>query len=657
MTGSPESADRPRSFLGELKRRHVFRVLAAYAVVAYVVLQVASLTFGPLHLPPAALTFVVVLAILGFPVAAVLAWAFETTPEGVRPTPAAEGAGRSHTAGLIAGVVLLTAAAGAAAWWWLGGSRSDAKAAGASRPPAVAADSDAPALPSDEIRLAILPFRNLSPDTADAYFADAMTEEHTSALASVPGFEVVSQRSAAKLATLEIPQIADSLRAACVLDGSARRAGGKVAITAQLFDGRGDTTVWSRRFERPARDELGLELDVARQIARSLRSSLTGRSVDRLADRSTDDPVAYDLYLRAQALSPTDSAGWRREIGLLRQALAHDSTFALAWLQLGMAYTNLGLSGGGDWRDSSRAATDRAVRTEKDPTLRLVMRALRGLFGGIADSTLAILDEAARRNPDNPLVVTAVGALDGLRGNLTEAARWQRKARDLDPLNAGRWYDLGDLYLRLGLDGKAERALRKAVDLDRTKRNAWGDLRTLRRLGGRYAAALALEDTIVAVAGDPGEPQHGALVYLFMGDSARARSLFERAFRSDPAHPPLDWVPYLVLLRRAAADTAGDGALVRQAEEVASRLPPSVPDPFLGSLQLAAVRGDADSATALLRTYVRAGGSELRALSVDPALEPVRSDPDFASVLRTGPTRIETQRRQVQAMIASDERR
>ncbi|HKK07568.1 MAG TPA: hypothetical protein VKA44_01640, partial [Gemmatimonadota bacterium] len=233
MTGSPDSGEAPRSFLRELKRRHVFRVLAVYVAVALGVLQVASLTFGPLHLPSWALTLVVVLALLGLPVAAVLAWAFETTPGGVRPTAGGTGGSWTHAAGLLVGAVALTVAAGFGARAWLGASALPFLGGGAAAGAGGAAGAGSSPGSSSAIRLAVLPLENRSPDPKAAYFAGGMTDQLNAALSDVPGFMVIGQRSADRFAssTATVPQIADSLGVRYVLEGSASLADGKGTIT------------------------------------------------------------------------------------------------------------------------------------------------------------------------------------------------------------------------------------------------------------------------------------------------------------------------------------------------------------------------------------------------------------------------------------------
>lgn len=674
MTGSTDSGQPARSFLEELKRRHVFRVLAVYAAVAFVVLQVASLTFAPLHLPPWTLTLVVVLAILGFPVAAVLAWAFETTPEGVRRTAGGGRGGRTQATALLVAVLLLTGAAGAGAWAWLGGESGGGSARsgtpGARNAPTAehVADSAASvdAGPGDEIRLAVLPLRNLSPDSADAYLAGGMTEEITTALAVVPGLEVVSQRSAAKLAGSDAtaPAIADSLGVRYLLDGSVRRAGGRVELTAHLIDARSDAPEWTRRFEKPAEDVLQLQVDLARQVANSLRSSFTKQQQDRFEASLTSDPRAYDLFLRAKSVSgASDTAELRQQIRLLREAVERDSTFVGAWGDLGVVYVLASAHPTmGDpkaMRDSGRLALGTAVRHAKDPVEKAEARVIRAYFlsrGELPDSLIGPIRAAVRKDPNSFRLVPMLAVLSERQGDLVAAVKWGRRARDLAPLDASWWEFLGETYGRLGLDERAERDLTKASDLDPTMAKPWQELTFLRTVRGDYDGALAAADSAGA-RGTADPLALRAMVYENEGEPGRARPLLERAYRTLPWETFASYAPDLVYVRRAAGDTAGTAALIRRGQSTIERSTGAlgfVSELLYPMMQLAALRGDVPRAAELLRTYEARGGRRVRLLATDPTLARVRKDSAFAAEVSRLKDEVRRQREEVRRMLASE---
>jgi len=641
----------------------VFRVLAVYVAVALGVLQVASLTFGPLHLPSWALTFVVVLALLGLPVAAVLAWAFETTPDGVRPTPGGAGGSWTHAAGLLVGAVALTVAAGFGARAWLGASAlpflGGAPGPSASAPPRAAADSatPAPGETSSAIRLAVLPLEDRSPDARNAYFAGGMTDELTTALSTVPGFVVVSQVSASQFVGSKAGarEIADSLGVRYLLTGSASLAAGRGALTARLVDARGDSAVWTKRFERPARDIRDLQVDVADQIAESLRSSFTQREEERIVAGQTRDPVAHDLYLRVQNFGTSiyrDSATAERGIELLRRALDRDSTFAAAWFDLAGLYP--AFDSAASWADSARRAYDRAIRWAKVPALRAVYRSVEAYaLGRDRDSAVAATREAVEANPGNArLIYTLAQAYRG-RGDLPDAVTWGRRARELDPLNPALWSFLGGCYWGVGLEQEAERAFRREIDIDRTRSSGWSDLRDLRAWQGRYALALALEDSLVALVGDPDELAERGQLFVQKGDVAHGDRLLERALRTRPWGDVVLHVPELVRARELAGDTVGTGALVRRTEASLRRLP--FGNGRFQLVEMAAVRGDGPAAARRLRAYTEEGGYTPLALLVnDPDFGAVRSDTAFEAAVREARAVIERQRREVRRMLAAD---
>lgn len=415
----------------ELRRRHVFRVVAVYAVVAFVVLQVASLTFEPLHLPPWALTLVVALAILGLPVAAVLAWAFETTPDGIRSSRPPAGGRRSERL-FLALLLAVTAGAGAGAWLWLGREAGGRVPAAASAPPVAGRGGEqAPrAADSTEKTLAVLPFENLSPDPDDAYFAGAMTEEVTSALSKVRGLRVTSRTSAARFADEQesVPEIGRRLGVRYVLEGSARRAGDRVAIVVQLIDTRTDEHVWTERYEREMKDVIGLQVDIAHSVADELRSAFTERDRERIRAGATDDPVAHDLALRAYSSFGVDPGRIPEAIRLLRRAVERDPDYADAWFNLGIFYRFSTEWLGPSALDSSRVAMDRAVAAVRDSSAGLAMRAVRGwLLGEDSPGALAELVRRAegvvRSWPEDADRAYVLLELAAVEGDTAEAVR------------------------------------------------------------------------------------------------------------------------------------------------------------------------------------------------------------------------------------------
>lgn len=266
--------ERPNPFnrsLLELKRRRVFRVAAAYAVAGWLVVEVSATILPVLDAPAWTTRLIIVMALLGFPVAVVLAWAFDITPEGVKRTTELTTAGESDVSRLpggqagriaVAGAVLVLALAGAG--WWMSASRGS---------------GDRPAPHS----IAVLPFVNMSGDEENEYFSDGITEELLDHLAKLSGLQVAARTSsfAFKARELPVPEIARQLGVAVVLEGSVRRSGDRVRITGQLIDGQTGYHLWSDSYDRELTDVFAIQDEIAGAIAAQLEVTLGADEIGR----------------------------------------------------------------------------------------------------------------------------------------------------------------------------------------------------------------------------------------------------------------------------------------------------------------------------------------------------------------------------------------
>src|SRR5688572_30112352 len=234
---APEMSE--RNFFAELKRRNVYKVAVAYAVVAWLLLQLASILFPAFEAPAWVMKVIIVLVALGFPIALILAWAFELTPEGIQRAADAGGARTSPRRGWIALVgIAAVAAAGVAVWQWQ--SRPGEKPSSSTAEPPAAAEMKS---------VAVLPFVNMSGDPANEYFSDGITEEILNAIAHLPGLRVAARTSsfAYKGKNEDIAAIAKNLRVTNVLEGSVQRMGDRVRVTAQLIDASSGLHLWSEQ--------------------------------------------------------------------------------------------------------------------------------------------------------------------------------------------------------------------------------------------------------------------------------------------------------------------------------------------------------------------------------------------------------------------------
>jgi len=283
-----EAAPNTKSFWQELQRRRVVRVALAYMIVGWLLIQVADVTLEPLHLPAWAGTLVIWLVGLGFPVAVVLAWVLDLTPQGIAVTP----------------------------------------------------NISEPTI--DDATIAVLPFVNMSGDSENEYFSDGMSEELLNLLARLKHLRVCSRTSAFSLkgTTLDMPSISSKLGVRYVLEGSVRRAGNKVRITAQLIDAREDCHLWSETYDRELQDIFAVQDEIAGHIFSSLKLTLTPD--ERQAIQSTTQNVnALDFYLRGRELYHRTEPGHLEESRkMFEEALRIDPDYALAWAGITYIYVD-----------------------------------------------------------------------------------------------------------------------------------------------------------------------------------------------------------------------------------------------------------------------------------------------------------------------------
>ena len=357
------------SLIAELKRRKVLKVGAAYLVMAWVVVQVAGLAFPAFDAPPWVLRVFILVAMLGFPLAVAMAWVLEITPDGMRVERAPMG--NKRVFGLAAAFVAL-----ALGWYFVGQpalrhADSDQLAAADVAPAAVVAP--APAAPSPK-SIAVLPFVNMSADAENEYFSDGISEELLNALVRVEGLQVASRTSSFAYkgrADTGVAQIGRELQVAHVLEGSVRKAGNRVRITAQLIDAADDRHLWSETYDRELTDIFAIQDEIAKAIVHELRGRLDAGDapvVSVVAD--TTNMQAYDVYLRARELFIA-----RRDlpeaVRLFERAIELDPQFARAYEGLAAVAAAI-TSWGHDDRDYAAMVEPAAARAlELDPTLSM----------------------------------------------------------------------------------------------------------------------------------------------------------------------------------------------------------------------------------------------------------------------------------------------
>jgi TolB-like protein len=485
----------PRSgFFAELKRRKVVRVAVVYAATAFVVLQVADIMLPSLGVPGWALSLIVVLLILGFPVAMVLAWALELTPEGIRKTDA-PAAGESSPALLgkrtiFAAALMVTLGVGLGAGWFL---RTAPAPEEASRTPGSKS-------------IAVLPFVNMSADAENEYFADGISEELLNVLVRVDDIGVASRTSSFAYKGREIgaATIARELNVNHILEGSVRKAGNRVRITAQLIDAVNDRHLWSETYDRELDDIFVIQDEIANAIVAALRGTLGSDEADRAVTvrADTDNLDAYQLYLKARELF-INREGLDESVRLFEQAVALDPEFARGWEGLAAASAVLV-----DWVygypsiDQPRLmalaeqAAERALALDPSLSMPWAARSLLVSYSQPMDfaAALGLLDRAIAADPRNASAYLWRGILWFRLGFLDRALVDTDQCLAIDPAygNCLRWKALNLLFqgdVGTALDLYEQGAAR---GFPHNLGNSF--IEPLTRRGNRIAAILLMRD-------------------------------------------------------------------------------------------------------------------------------------------------------------------
>src|SRR6058998_1549722 len=318
------------NFLAELKRRNVYKVAVAYAVVSWLLIQVATQVFPFFEIPNWAVQMVVLAMVIGFPIALVLSWAFELTSEGIKRENEVDRKVARKTGRKLTAVVVVVAAAATGLMLFRLLHSQQAIEQGKQAPPAREIDRKS---------IAVLPFENLSDDRSNAYFADGIQDEILTRLSKIADLKVISRTSTQryKSAPENLPEIAQQLGVANILEGSVQKQGDAVHVTVQLIKAATDSHVWADSFDRKLTDIFSVESEVAKAIADQLQAHLTGREKEVIAAKPTDNPEAYDAYLRGLAYTmktqntPANYLGAQKHFG---EAVRLDPKFALAWALL-----------------------------------------------------------------------------------------------------------------------------------------------------------------------------------------------------------------------------------------------------------------------------------------------------------------------------------
>jgi serine/threonine-protein kinase len=472
---------RHQALFAELKRRHVFKVAAVYGAVAFAIMQAADFLVPALRLPESVATGIALVAILGFPIAVVLAWAFEMAPGGVRREGAAQSGeleaivaqprAQRWPAGLLAlaGILLLLGSG----WWVLGrdsdGSRSES-------PPSAVGSAETDRAGGTRPSVAVLPFANLSGDEETQPFTDGIHDDVLTQLTKIGSLKVISRTSVLEYrhTTKNAREIADELGVATILEGGVQRAGDQVRINVQLIDARSDEHLWAERYNRDltAANIFAIQEEIAQAISGALEAQLTPEERENLAERPTENLEAYEDYRRGRSLlfrGDYEEATYRAAVSFLSRAIDQDSSFAEAYAYLSIAQSLrywFHYDRGEEMRGSALAAAERAL--ELDPDLPDAHHALGEFYYRFDldyDRALAELALAERQRPGSSEIQEVAGAVLRRKGDFEGAVERFRRATELDPRSPLAHYSLGETLSLMRRFDEAADVLRRVLEL------------------------------------------------------------------------------------------------------------------------------------------------------------------------------------------------
>jgi len=489
------------NFFSELKRRNVYKVAVAYIVAGWALSQGIAQVFPVFDIPNWAIRMIVLLIILGLPVALVLAWAFEITPQGIKRTEAADAMPQARRQRKHAWIYIVVVSGLISIGLFLLGRYTAINA------PPRQSEAIAGSLPQKSI--AVLPFESLSEDKSNAYFAGGVQDEILTRLAKVADLKVISWTSTQHFnsAPGNLPQIAEQLGVANVLEGSVQKVADQVRVNVQLINALTDAHLWAETYDRKLTDIFAVESDIAKAIAENLQAKLTGSEKNEMSKKPTENSEAYELYLKGRFFwNKRTSADMKTALGYFEQAANVDPNYAVAYAGMADCYLLLPLYGGGVPTEMYPKATAMAQKAiTLDPSLgepHASLGLVHALFDFDFPASVREFEEAIRLNPNYAIahhwfgdsVLPALGEFD--RAN-AEAQR----ALELDPLSIVNNTDSGTVYWITGRYQEAVAQFKKAIEMDPRNYTAhWGLGQTLERIGdlpgaiAEYEKATQLDD-------------------------------------------------------------------------------------------------------------------------------------------------------------------
>ena len=656
-------------FFEEVKRRKVYRVAAAYIIAAGGIIQLASAAFPAWELPNWALRLVIVLLLIGFPIALILAWAFDVTPQGIKSTPALAPRmqRRRNIVMLVAVGVIVSAVAG---FFLL--------------PRASAHKIDK--------SIAVLPFENLSDEKENAYFADGIQDDVLTNLSKIGDLKVISRTSVmpyrGKASNLR--EIGKALGVSTILEGSVRRIGNRVRVNVQLINAENDEHIWAEDYDRDLTDVFAIQTDLAKKITGELQAKLSPAEKAQMERKPTENGEAYLAFVQAKNLgcAVEDFDKLKQSEQLYERAVQLDPNFALALarsslLQSWIVHTFDRTS---DRREKARALAEQALRLQPDlPEAHLAVGFSYYYGDNNYDAALREFEIAQRGLPNESEAYLAIGAIQRRQGKWTESTANLEKAASLNPKDSWPLQNLADNYQVLRNFDAANKTIDRGLNMNPDGVGLWetksklaiaekGDFSVAEkafaaaksvpmtnqeklRIAGSRAGVFVLErkyqEGLREAESLPDDlfhefQQHLSDKYYLIGfarkalqDQAGAQAAFLKAkeildlqIKQSPDSPDMH-----IQLAKVLAHLGEKDAALAEAQRATELLPESKdafggPEIAAGVAEVYAILGENDRAIEILDGLLsRPSGVTVQGLKVNPIWDPLRNDPRFQALL------------------------
>ena len=657
-------------FFEEVKRRKVYRVAAAYIIAAGGIIQLASATFPAWELPNWSLRLVILLLLVGFPIALILAWAFDITAQGIRATPettAPTTRRRRNIVMLIATGVIISAATG---FFLL---------------PRVAAHKV-------DKSIAVLPFENLSDEKENAYFADGIQDDVLTNLSKISDLRVISRTSVMQYRgrPTNLRDIGKALGVSNILEGSVRRSGNRVRVNVQLIDANTDEHVWASDYDRDVTDVFAIQSDLAREIANALQAKLSPAEKSQMTQKPTENGEAYLAFVQAHDLSceVEDFEKLKQSEQLYQRAIELDPNFALAIARYSQleSWIARDFDRAPERREKARTLAERALELQPDLPDAHLARGYSYYWGdNNYGAALKEFEIAKQGLPNESEVYLAIGAIQRRQGKWAESTASMEKAVSLNPKD---WWSLQNLthnYTMLRDFAKANQTIDRALALNPASLGPWEVKSKLAVFGkGDFSVAEKAFETVKSfpMTNEQKLKVRSDRAGIFLLERRYSEGLNEAESLPDDqlaAYPDHLWGKYygIGFARKGLHDEPGARAAFLKAKSIAEDNLKRSPDSADAHLQLAkalaqlgekeAALGEAQRASELLPESKDAfGGAEIAAgvaevyailgdndrvidvldglltrpssvtaqgLKINPIWDPVRGDPRFQALI------------------------